>query len=765
MTRQTEILSRLMLLAILMLSATSELNGQSTESVRGTVIDAKTGEPVSYAYLHLESINRTATTDRDGRFQIQNVPEGSYRVLIHRIGYNSRYHEIQVTEGETSDLELDISSTNLTGEAVQVIGESERTVGSNLEHASRKVTGEELRRDLGSTLSATLESQPGFSERSMGVAPGRPVMRGLGDERVLILEDGQQTGDVSWASGDHAVTVDPNTADEIEIARGPAALEYGAGAIGGIINVVRNQIPTTIPGRSTGIVSAQGVSVNQGGMGGASLTTPLGENSALNVDLNGRFGGDVQTPNRKITNSYLQSTNNGFGGSYVRPWGYAGLSGNIYYSEYGIPPDPEQGHPEGVDIEMMKTQTEGRAEVLLPHSSFNTLEIRSTYVHYEHAEIESNGTLGTRYEMATLGGSVKARNSEWGPFSQGVIGISSEWIDYSVFGSRTPNSGSLSGALFMIQEADRGPLHLEAGARLNHAITRPDQNRSSYIGEVRQRNFTGLESSLSASYDLGKGVRLGSTLIHSWRAPSLEELYSEGPHLAAYAFETGNPDLEAERGLGTELFLRYSGQRANLELAGYHNQFANYIHSQDTGRPSVPRADLREFQFVGTEATIYGFELSGEYNLTRTLSGYGHISVTIGNRHVDEQERQRTGLEDTSQPLPLMPPAKGRIGVRWSNSGLTVDGRGRFAARQDRLPECPESSDPDLLYPCETPTDGYLLFDLNIQYRFDWGSTLHTVSLNGLNLTDRSYYNHLSLIKDIFPEPGRSVNLLYRVYF
>lgn len=725
----------------------------SSGIISGIVVDVESGESVSYAYLHLEGINRTTTSDRDGRFELRNIPEGTYTIIIHRIGYVTQNQTIQIDRDEDKEIRIQLRPTVLSGQVIEVVADAEGTLGSNLEHASIKIIGDQLRRNLDVTLSGTLNNQAGFSERGMGAAPGRPVIRGLGDERVLILEDGGRTGDVSWASGDHSVTVDPSSANEIEIARGPAALEFGAGAIGGVINVVRNQIPNSIPSRTTGTLSMQGATVNNGLMGAGSVTVPWND-LVINIGLNGRLGQNYKTPAGILENSYLQTTNNGFGIGYIRPWGYAGLSGSIYYSEYGIPPDPEGGHPSGVDIEMVKYQTEGRAEILIRNSFFNLLETRGSFIRYHHVELEASGNVGTQFDMDTITGSFKLRNKGWGFFDNGVIGMWGEFVDYSVFGSRTPDSNSGSGAIFAIQEADIGSLHLEAGFRLNHTTTRPERERpNSFIGHVRQRTFTGLESSLSGIYDFGRGFYLGTTLMHSWRAPTLEELYSEGPHLAAYAFEIGNPDLNAERGLGSEIFARLKQDIATFQIAGYYNYFGNFLHAQNTGRPSIPRADLNEFQYVGTQATIYGAELSTELQLRNNLALDGNISLTIGDRVVSEEEKEITGLTESEQPLPMIPPVSGNIGLRYAINTLTIGGRMRLSAKQTRLGEF------------ETETAGYIIADLNVQYRFNWGNTMHTASLNALNLFNEEYYNHLSLVKDLFPEPGRNVTLLYRVYF
>jgi len=741
-------------ISFISLSAFAEnVISESSGILTGIVVNVEDGEPVSYAYIHFEQINRTTTTNREGRFEIKNIPSGPTTVHIHRIGFSSVRRIVEIKQDEITEISFHLTPTVLSGQAVEIVADAEHILGGNLEHASLKIVGERLRRNLDVTLSGTLSNQAGFSERSMGAAPGRPVMRGLGDERVLILEDGGRTGDVSWTSADHSVTVDPSSADEIEIARGPAALEYGSGAIGGVINIVSNKIPTSVPTRATGHASLQGASVNHGLMGATSVKVPYND-LVLNLDLSGRFGEDFSTPIGTLTNTYLRTADNGFGLSYIQPWGYAGISGSVYYSEYGIPPDPLGGHPSGVDIEMYKYQTEGRAEIVFDHPLFNLLEARGSFIRYHHVEIEARGAIGTQYDIYTSTGSLKLRNKGWGFFDEGVIGIWGEHVDYSVFGSRTPNSSSVSGAIFAIQELDIGNLHLETGMRLNYYLATPERERpNSFIGHVRERTFTGLESSVSAIYSLGRGFHLGSTFMHTWRSPTLEELYSEGPHLAAFAFEVGNPELDAERGIGSELFARYLSTTATVEAAIYYNHFNNYLYAQDTGRPSIPRADLNEFKYIGTEATMYGAELSSEIKMFNNFAVDGNISFTIGDRVIPEEEREATGLTESEQPLPMMPPLKGNIGLRYNLNDFTIGGRVRAAASQSRLGEI------------ETPTDSYTVMDLNAQYRFDWGGTLNTLSLSAQNLFNTEYYNHLSRVKDLFPEPGRNISLLYRVYF
>lgn len=720
--------------------------------ISGTIEDATTGEPVPFAYIHLEEINRAITADRNGEFQFQNVPPGTYTLAVHRLGFRDWHREIAV-DSETQSIRISLHPVSFMGEEITVTGDSESTTGSRLEHVSTKILGEELRRNLGTTLSETLQNKPGFSERSSGPAPGRPVIRGLGDERVLILQDGERTGDVSAQSADHAVSIDPMGAEEIEIARGPAALAYGANAIGGVINVVRNQIPTSVPSSITGSVSLQGKTVNNGASGALDTSIPLGK-LAMNLDINGRTGSNFSTPEGNVENSSILNTHNTAGMSYIGNKGYIGASGSYFYSEYGIPPDPLGGHRSGVDIEMTKYQFDLRAERTFNNSFFRLAEGRYSFVNYNHVELESNGSVGTEFGNLTANASAKLHNKDWGIFDSGSMGIWGEWQDYAVFGTRTPDANQYSTAAYIIQEGDTGNLHFELGSRFEYVLSKPKEERvSSQIGEIGQRTFSALATSASAIYGITNRFFIGSTFMHSFRAPTLEELYSEGPHLAAYSYEIGNPDLNSERGIGLELFLRYRSNRFNAELAGYRNDFQNYLYARDTGEQSLSDPSLNNYQFVGEEALFYGVEFSGDVQVTNRLTAGGTLSYVIAERNVSEEEQAITGYDDDTRPLPMIPPLQGSVFLRYSIDDFTATARYKLSDKQTRLGEF------------ETETDGYSLLNASIQYRFSTSGILHTISVNGSNLLDTTYRDHLSRIKEVFPAPGRNLSLLYRVYF
>jgi len=516
--------------------------------------------------------------------------------------------------------------------------------------------------------------------------------------------------------------------------------------------VVRNQIETTVPSKFTGSFTLNGESVSSGVSGALDATIPY-KDFALSLNLNGRLAGDVGTPLGEIDNTYYRSTNDALGLSWVKSWGYLGAAFSTYINNYGIPPDPN-GHPNGVDIEMKKFQYDVKSEILVRNDFIDVLEADFSIKNYTHKEIESNGSLGTQFGLVTTNAEVKASHNSLGFLDKGSFGVWGELEDYAVIGASTPDANSYKIGTYLIEEKDIDRLHLEAGLRFDWVLNKPVENDpTSSIGNIRERSFPALSSSFAAIYSLGKGFSAGTSLLHSFRAPSLEELYSEGPHLASYSFEVGNPDLDPERGLAKELFLRYQSEKATAETALFHNGFDNYLYARDTGQRNNSRPDLNNYQFVGTEAILYGAEFSGELQFLTNFVIDLSMSYTIAERKVSEQEQANTGINSDTRPLPQIPPFKTKTSLKYSKGGFEIGSRVRFSGKQDRTGEF------------ETPTESYTLVDAFSQYRLEGKSLLHTFSLNVNNLLNQEYYDHLSRIKDLRPQPGINVSLLYRVYF
>ncbi len=703
-------------------------------SLTGFVTDAETHEPLGWVTLVLTELRRGEIAHADGSFHFHDLPVGAYSLKASHVGYQTLVRPVTIREGDTLHINLSLTPTALQGAGVVIRAEKEQRVYE----PNDVLSGERLQQGLGGTLAATLGSEAGVSQRTMGPAPARPVVRGLGGDRLLILQDGERTGDLSAGSSDHAVTLDPMTADRIEIIQGPAALLYSSNALGGVINLVDDLIARNLPDRIHGTVSLQGESIANGYSGGAVARGAIGP-LALQLDGTARAASDFSTPAGAVPNTDLTSHNGSAGLSYVGSEGYIGVSGGLYGSEYGVPGGVVGAHPNGVRIVVDKSNLEGRGELMFDEGPFRRLEMRGTYTRYHHTELESNGSLGTEFGLVTTGVTASIHHDSLGPFERGTIGLWGEHRDFAAGGfTDVPPTIERSIAGFLYEEIGFGDLRLNAGLRYDYHAADPES--SDAASGVRRREFNGFSGSLSLLYDLGGNFQAGATLMRTLRTPSVDELFTRGPHLASYTYEVGNPELGAENGLGTEITLRHLAESGHASLSLFRNAIDGYIYSRNTGDTNI-RTLLPIYQATGGDAIMLGGELSLEYEILPRFV----ISTVLS--HVEGT------LRDENMPLPMIPPFNGKIGLRYQTGAFSAGISGRGAAAQKRTGEF------------EEPTAGYLLYDAFAQYRLTTSSTLHTIVLSAENLLNTEYRQHLSRLKSILPEAGRNVRLFYRLYF
>lgn len=705
-------------------------------SLVGNVIDNETKEPVGWVTLLLVEIRCGEISHADGSFHFHDVPPGRYSLRVSHLGYQTLVREITISDGDTAAMMIELAPTPLQGQPAVVVSERNKQSYTPAEVLS----GTKLQQRLGRTLAETIGSEAGVSQQSMGPAPARPVVRGLGGDRLLILQDGDRTGDLSASSSDHAVTVDPLTAERVEIVQGPASLLYSSHALGGIINVVRDAIAPTLPDRPHGIASLQAETVNNGYSAGLSFALPTGP-LALQIEGSWRVGSDMTTPGGDLRNTDIGAYNGSAGVSLVDSWGHVGIGASTYSTEYGVPGGFVGAHPNGVRVEMDRKRVETRAEILSGESLVRRVELHAGYTRYHHRELESNGIVGAEYGVLTGEARATIHHGEVGPFERGAIGAWGEHRDFAAGAATSiPRTAESNLAAFLYEELQLDRVRLRAGIRTELRLLKPETIGPSRIGTIRDRSFAGIAGSASMLYPLDSGLNAEFTVMRSFRAPTLEELYSQGPHLASYSFETGNPDLKPETGLGMELSLRYNGERGHARASFFRNSIIGYIYPLNTGDTSFS-TQLPIYQHTGNDVVMQGVELSGELELLEGIVAGTTLSQVRGT------------LAGTENSLPAMPPFNGRIDLRYRSGPFTVGATARGATAQNELGEFEER------------TAGYVVYDAFVQYQYITADMLHTAVLTLENAVDTEYRMHLSRVKAIMPEPGRNLKLLYRLYF
>lgn len=717
-----------------------------SSAIEGIVRDAATGRALQGALVRVVGSARQDVTHEGGEFHLRNLPAGRYTVLFERLGYRREVREVTITGLETVQLDVAMTSSAIELPGIVVTGTTRASLGDQTVRPANVVSGQELTRRLDVTLAGTLENEPGLAVASVGPATGRPVIRGLGGDRVLVLEDGARVGDLSSSSSDHALSVDPLNAQRIEVVRGPAALLYGSNAIGGVINLIRDEIPTSLPEQLRGMLSLQAQSGSRGVAAGAAAETGWG-GIALRGEGSFRGAGDVDTPRGRLDNTELRTYSLSAGISRIARQGHYGVAYRYYDNSYGIPGGFVGSHPEGVDVEMRRHAVHGAARLHRPFGPFTALEVDGKFTNYYHRELESPDIVGTEFGLLTGAGELTARHDALGPFESGAMGVRVGWNDFAAGGSSsTTPTTEWSAAAFLLEEIGLGALRLQGGARFDWHRVEPLEVGDSDIGAIRPRTFGSLSGSLGALYTPHPGVGLGASIARAYRTPDTGELFSEGPHLAAYSFEIGNPDLEPEVGVGVDVFLRVNRDRIHAELAGFHNALDNYIYYRDTGEQTS--SGLPIYQATGTDAVLVGFELSGGAEIMPHFVLNASLSYVHGT------------ISETDEPLPMIPPLRSQIAVRYDRPTFFSGAAWRAAAEQNRIAE----------QEFETATRGYNVIDADAGVRWTGFGRVQSVSIRVDNLTHELVYDHLSRIRDRdtnerVPGPGRSASMIYRVVF
>jgi iron complex outermembrane receptor protein len=731
--------------------------------IAGQAVDSATAAPLAAALVRLPELHREEFTHEDGRFELAGVPVGEHSLIVQRVGYRPVVRRVVVRAGEESAVRVAMVPFVTPLAPMVVTGTVTERSRDELVTNTSVLSGARLERELDGTLASTIEAQPGLAMTSMGPATGQPVIRGLSGDRIVVLEDGSRPGDLSSTSGDHAVAVDPASAKRIEVVRGPMSLLYGSSALGGVVNVVRDEIPTSLPEHAHGTVTAGGASVDRGGTGSATLVTRLGT-VALRGEGSVRRADDIRTPLGTLSNTDVMMYSYGGGAALVGAWGHGGVSYRFYDNEYGIPGGFIGGHPGGVDVLMRRHAARGEIEWHREAGLFSGIRASGGYTDYRHFELESSGAVGTFFGQHLATAELVARHDSSGRLGSGALGVQARYRDIRTGGSlRTPSTEDYSLAGFAVEELVYGPLRVQGGLRFDHAQYTPREQTTISIGgrdvPVRPRTFNAVSGSVGALYAFGGGTRLGGSVSRAFRTPDFNELYSNGPHLAANSFDVGDPELRPETGVGADVFLRVSRDAFRGEIAVFHNVMDDYIAPASRGRVergtqgTVPR-----LQFTNTDAALTGVEAEAEWSITSALVAGATVSHVQG-RFTESRDSipvfdgADTSFVAASRYPPLIPPLHGSASIRYEQPRYFIGADVAFAATQNRLGDF------------ETETPGYAVAGVSAGLRIVGGSRLHSLTFRLENLTDRVYRNHLSRVKEIAPEAGRSASLLYRLSF
>jgi iron complex outermembrane receptor protein len=633
------------------------------------------------------------------------------------------------------------------------------------------IEGLELQRSQAIQIGDVLINQPGVS--MSGFAPGasRPVLRGFSGNRVKLLIDGIGSIDASNVSDDHAVAVDPFNAERIDVLRGPAVLLYGSQAIGGAVNIIDKRIPLRLPSETVHFDAlASGNTVSDLRQGAASIDAPLGGGFAVHADGGYSRTGELSVPGDTVaaplraellsqadaiaaSDPGLAATLRGQANTrgvlpnsasetYSATGGLAFFSGDsnlgaslgYYDTTYGVPARPGGDEEEPVHIGLQQWRGDLRAVLALGDGLFDRLESRAAYSHYTHTEFEGD-TPGTVFHvegMEARAELVQAERSGW----SGSTGVQYTFRHLDTAGAEAllPRNLSESIAVFALQEVPLGALRLQLAGRFERAtVAAPDL--------AFDRGFGTFSGALGLTYSLPSGLDIGVNVNRVARAPSPEELLSDGYHEATQTYERGDPGLRAERAVGGEVFARGRVGAADLSLTGFYNRFAGYIYEANTGQV-IDGAPV--FQQTQGDADYYGAE--GELDIPLVSGAPFALKSELRASYV------RATLGDGSD-VPRIPPLALFGALEGTAGDFTARGEIAWSGAQNKVAAN------------ETPTDGYTFVNASVAWRPLRGNDNVTVLLKGENLFNATGRLATSLTKDYTPLPGRNIEASVRVSF
>ena len=664
--------------------------------------------------------------------------------------------------GTALSLSAALASAQQVTEEIVVTATPQRQAVGELAQSVTVVDGAALERLRAANLGETLESQLGMSASYFGSGASRPIVRGLAGPRVRTLEDGIDSMDVSTVSVDHAVSIDPLAARQIEIFRGPTTLLYGSGAVGGIVNTVTNRIPAAPPEDGLeGAVELQGNTVADD-RALSFVADGGGTNLAWHFDGMSRDTGDYEIPGfaalvpetelpapgqepsfGRVENSDLEADAVAAGLSWIGDSGFFGASLRSYGSNYGL---PEHGHPDGeseeqpepsVRVDLEQARIDLRGGWMRQGGPVETIDLRLGVNDYEHLELEG-GTPGTRFTNDAWEGRLELVHAPWGEW-EGAFGMQLAAREFAALGEEAfvPPTDTSSQGLFLIEQRDFDRWQLSMGARRERQRHRPAGGPPAV--EDYASSF-----SLAAIRDIGERYAFAMNVADAERLPGSEELYSNGPHLATGTIEVGDATLGAERSRHIDVGIRRTTGMLTWTLTAFATDYDDYIYLRDTGAIDSEH-ELPTFVFTQADADLHGLE--AELAAPLAQPGTGELGIRIFADTVD-------GKLKSGGYLPQLPPRRAGARLQYQSESIVA---GIEASRYDAQHKIAEH---------ETATPGYTMLNADVSWSLGQDAAAsYEVFVRGTNLLDEDARRHTSFLKDELPLPGRNYALGFRAKF
>lgn len=777
--------------------------------VNGHVVDPN-NQPIANADVHIHGKTQSIKTDENGQFSI-NIDANSQLHIS-----KTNYIDARLNVNESNQA-VNVTLTPTSVETVVVYASALHKNSLEMISPVSVLSGDELKNKSKPTLGETLKGMPGVNSSYFGPVSSSPIIRGLDGPRVKITQNGLDSSDASRIGPDHATSNDTLSAEQIEVLRGPATLLYGSGAIGGVVNVVDNRIPTDNIEQFTGAAEYSHDTVSNANTYAAKLEAGH-DNFNFHFDGTKHTGDDYQTPEfelpedehdehddhdeshetaTSVENTFIDSQTVNFGTSYVGEHFTLGVAYGHIDTDYGIPAHEHIGHDhdeedhededeheeheeESVYASVEQDRWQGLMSYALHNNWIETINLRLGYTDYQHSEIE-DGEIGTTFKNKTTEArlNIEHKFANW----HGMAGYHYSDSDYDADGEEafTPPSKTTSHAVFILEERQFGDVTVELGARLedyniDSNITAHDEHDHDHEEEHNEgeeehdevtaysKSFTNLSASAGAIWHYTPGQSVAINVSHSERAPLSAELLSNGLHIATGTYELGLGYVieDGEAHFEPEDIKQETSNNFDLSFRRFSGDFGytvNFFYN-----------DIENFYYQQNTGLIYdeehGFEQNTEEH-EESLAVYQFVSKDAelygiefdahyqvnSNAMVKVFGDSTTAKLKDDENLPRIPANKLGSELQYTLSDWQFTLTGTHYFEQNDITDY------------ETTTQSYTLFDAQANYQLSVGPVDSEFYINIDNITDELGFVHSSFIKEKAPLPGRNFRIGVRGYF
>ncbi|MCG2430527.1 TonB-dependent receptor [Aequorivita xiaoshiensis] len=717
----------------------------SQNSLTGTIISKNSNEPL-LATVYIPQLEKGTTSDFDGNYIVNNIPDGNYNVVYSALGYATVSKKILFTKGKTITKAIQLEESAVEMEEVIISTPFHKLQSENVMKVER-VSTESLNASGAVTLAEGIKNIAGVDVISTGVGIGKPVIRGLSSNRVLTYTQGvrlenQQFGD------EHGLGINEAGIESVEVIKGPASLLYGSDALGGVLYLNPERFARS--GETHGDLNSTYFSNTLGTSTNLGVKTSGEKLSFLARGSYSSFSDYKTGTDYRVTNSRFNEKDFKTGLQYLGSKFKSTVRYNYNRSNIGIPEEIGE-QTQSKDLELPFQEVDNHIVSLDNTIFFNnsSLDVKAGYLFNDRREFEDDqSTAALRLKLSTFNYDVKYHLPELGNFET-IVGLQgmfqnnkNEGEEILIPDAKTTDIGVFATTHFHLDQID-----IQAGIRFDSRKIDSDAARNPLEEDfipALDKNFNSFAAALGAKINLFEKISARLNLASGFRAPNLAELTSNGVHEGTNRFERGNHNLNSEQNFQTDLAIEYRNEHIEIFANGFYNAVNDYIFISPTDEVID---DTPVYDYLQDNASLYG----GEF-------GFHLHPHPLDWLHFESSFETVTGKLKNDNYLPLIPANSLRNTFRVEfQDGKSRKSSSVFITLKNTLDQ---KNTGDF----ETRTGGYSLLSAGIESSFKLNNVMLKLAVNGTNLTDKEYISHLSRFKpDGILDIGRSVNIKLKV--